>query len=46
MSFNVNDGTLDSFILAYCEKHGIECDGGVFSVFFSGSDDFDEDEAA
>lgn len=34
------DGSLDDFIVAYCEEHGILCDGDIFGVMFSGAEEF------
>lgn len=39
-SLSVNDGTLDAFVLDYCERNSIECDGDVFGLVFSGAEEF------
>ena len=45
-TLDVNDGTLDAFVLTYCAEHGIECDGDVFGLAFSGRELCSEAEAA
>ena len=50
-SLNSNDWTLDSWIQDRCAEHGIDIGepgkdwGGVFGIFYSGADDFSEEEA-
>jgi hypothetical protein len=43
--YDRTDGTLDTFLLAYCHAHAIECDGGVFSMYFSDRDKWSEFDA-
>jgi hypothetical protein len=42
---NVEDGSLDQFVLEYCAAHGIECDGDVFGLYFAGVTDISGAEA-
>lgn len=48
-SLSANDGTLDSFVLEYCEKRGIQTEGndsgGIFGIYFSGAEVFTRAEA-
>ena len=39
------DGTLDDYIVGYCDSYGLPVDGDTFSHLFSGQDDWPLDRA-
>ena len=42
---DARDGSLDAFVVAYCERNSIRIDGDVFGIMFSRGDTFTGEEA-
>lgn len=45
VTLSQDDGTLDDFVVGYCDARGVECDGDLFGVLFTGQDSWTLEEA-